>query len=97
MIVGNGSLIDEDWLGKFSGIPDWVGISVDSLVPSTNQKVGLTSGSLQSVHPFAQTLKLLIHDVLNMAQPDIKRPLTKFPTFLVKLSVCYPSGMTVRL
>lgn len=40
MIVSNGSLIDEAWLERFSGTLDWLGISVDSLDLSTNQKIG---------------------------------------------------------
>ena len=46
----------------------------------------VTAGSFQPVHPFAQTLNVLAHDVLNIAKLDTKRPLTIFKTFLIKLS-----------
>ena len=40
MIVSNGSRIDDAWLEKFAGVLDWIGVSIDSLLPATNQVIG---------------------------------------------------------
>lgn len=39
-IISNGSLINDEWIEKYGGVLDWIGISVDSLNPSTNIKIG---------------------------------------------------------
>ena len=40
MVVSNGSRIDHAWLEKFAGVLDWIGVSVDSLLPAMNQEIG---------------------------------------------------------
>jgi len=42
-IITNGSLLTDELLTKFKGKLDWIGISIDSLNPETNLKIGRTS------------------------------------------------------
>lgn len=44
MVVSNGSLIDQVWLGRYAGILDWLGLSVDSLCAETNNRIGRCRG-----------------------------------------------------
>ena len=40
MVVSNGSLIDQAWLGRYADVLDWIGLSVDSLCAATNSRIG---------------------------------------------------------
>jgi radical S-adenosyl methionine domain-containing protein 2 len=40
MLVTNGSILDEAWLDRFAGVLDWITLSIDSVVPETNRKMG---------------------------------------------------------
>lgn len=42
-IISNGYLIDEEFLQHHVNILDWIGISIDSLNPETNKKIGRIS------------------------------------------------------
>lgn len=39
-IISNGSLMDVAWLEKFEPYLDWIGLSIDSMNPKTNEAIG---------------------------------------------------------
>ncbi len=39
-VITNGSLLKEKWIRKVERSLDWIGVSIDSLVPETNKKLG---------------------------------------------------------
>lgn len=39
-VITNGSLLKEKWVEKVENSLDWIGISIDSLIPETNKKLG---------------------------------------------------------
>lgn len=58
-IITNGSLITEDWLKFLQGYLDWVGISIDSLNPETNTKIGRTSKMNIDYHELISMIKIM--------------------------------------
>lgn len=72
-IITNGYLINKTWLNKMSGHLDWIGVSIDSINPKTNAKIGRRTNRDQDVDYFKlitlinsyQTFKLKINTVVN--------------------------------
>ena len=43
-IISNGSLVTEDWLREYGHCVDVLGVSCDSFVEATNQRIGRSNG-----------------------------------------------------
>lgn len=56
-IITNGSLITIDWLDKMMGKLDWIGISIDSLYPETNELIGRTAKNNPNYHTLLHYIK----------------------------------------
>lgn len=61
-IISNGSRMDDAFLKKMQGALDWIGISVDSLLPETNRLSGRFGGRLIPDRKFYETLCSKIKD-----------------------------------
>lgn len=44
MVVSNGSRLSEDWMRRHGAWVDWFCISIDSLIPETNRRIGRMAG-----------------------------------------------------
>lgn len=84
-IITNGSLITDEWLWNMRKHLDWIGLSVDSLVPATNELIGRKAK--RPVHYFALIdmikqygFKLKINTVVNIynKDEDFNEFITKF-------------------
>lgn len=69
-IITNGSLITEEWLESMIGKLDWIGISIDSLNPETNEKIGRSNGKRKEYLKLCRLIKyngfkLKINTVVN--------------------------------
>lgn len=69
-IISNGSFITKEWIDQVKENLDWIGISVDSLNPATNIKIGrinkINPDYYQLVHLIKEAgIKLKINTVVN--------------------------------
>lgn len=85
-IITNGSFITLQWLEKMKEHLDWIGLSVDSLNPSTNEKIGRVTKTGPSIDYFelvdninALGYKLKINTVVN--SHNQQETLTDFITY----------------
>ncbi len=75
-IITNGSLLNNQFLHNMMGKLDWIGISVDSLNTSTNQKIGrVSTKNLPGYYSLVATIKdfgykLKINTVVNRFNQD---------------------------
>lgn len=74
-IITNGSLLTDELLEKFKGYLDWIGISVDSLNPETNIKIGRTYKNNPNYFELVSKIKmygfkLKINTVVNRFNED---------------------------
>jgi radical S-adenosyl methionine domain-containing protein 2 len=74
-IITNGSLITHQWLVKMQGKLDWIGISVDSLDPRTNDLIGRRTKMKIDYHALVNNInfygfKLKINTVVNSFNKD---------------------------
>lgn len=44
MIVTNGSRLTEQWMNRHGELVDWFSVSIDSLIPETNRRIGRVAG-----------------------------------------------------
>lgn len=56
-IITNGSMIDKNWISQYSKVLDWIGVSVDSLNPETNLKIGRTFKNVINYYSLFEDLK----------------------------------------
>lgn len=69
-LISNGTLLTDEVLDRFTGQMDWIGVSVDSLNPETNQKIGRTFKGLMDYKSLVERIKtrgfrLKINTVVN--------------------------------
>lgn len=57
-IITNGSLLTDDFLEKFKDKLDWIGISIDSLNPETNEKIGRVYKKMPNYYELAFKIKM---------------------------------------
>lgn len=76
-IITNGSMLDEQWLKDMRPYLDWLGISIDSLSPSTNVKIGRVTRHQKAMNYYALIdlinkyhYKLKINTVVNKFNED---------------------------
>jgi len=60
-VVTNGTLLNEKWVKKVENSLDWIGISIDSLIPETNKKLGrfVFGGQIPNVEFYRDIGKLV--------------------------------------
>lgn len=58
-LITNGSMLTDELLSRFKGQLDWIGISIDSLNPETNSKIGRMSKKTTDYHQLISKIKSL--------------------------------------
>lgn len=60
-VVTNGTLLNENWVKKVENSLDWIGVSIDSLIPETNKKLGrfVFGGQIPNVEFYRDIGKLV--------------------------------------
>ncbi len=74
-IITNGSLITDGWLREMIGHLDWIGISIDSIITETLEKIGRKSKNKIDYYSLIMTIKnygyrLKINTVVNFYNRD---------------------------
>lgn len=57
-IITNGYLLTEEWLSEMMPYLDWIGVSVDSLIPETQRKIGRISKKQMDYYGLIDSIKL---------------------------------------
>jgi len=91
-IVTNGSLINEHWFNQHSEYLDWIGFSIDSLLPEINLKLGryLKNSKSPGFHDYLELLDMAKEIGLKTKVNTVVNQLNKDENFHVLISDVKP-------